>query len=168
MTAPGPAWLRWTKSIKNVANTSVLALPDRLLAGEGGLPTASICKLWKLTETDDLGSLESGSSYSAHCKRDPITGNIFNFGITHGASTKLNLYKSDPTGKIVQQATVALDGPPMLHDFVFAGKYLIFFVPPVRLKVLPVLAGISSFSDSLEWKPELGTQILVVDSKLCL
>jgi carotenoid cleavage dioxygenase-like enzyme len=28
-----------------------------------------------------------------------------------------------------------------------------------------MLAGISSYSDSLEWKPELGTQILVVDSE---
>ncbi|MEG5065323.1 carotenoid oxygenase family protein [Microcoleus sp. B3-A4] len=166
MTAPGPAWLRWTKSVKNAANTSVLALPDRLLAlWEGGLPHSLDLQTLETRGTEDLGSLESGSSYSAHCKRDPITGNIFNFGTTPGASTKLHLYKSDPTGKIVQQATVALDGIPLIHDFVLAGKYLIFFVPPLRLNFVPVLAGISSYSDSLEWKPELGTQILVVDSE---
>ena len=92
MTAPGPAWLRWTKSVKNAANTSVLALPDRLLAlWEGGLPHSLDLQTLETQGTDDLGSLESGSSYSAHCKRDPITGNIFNFGITQGVSTKLNL-----------------------------------------------------------------------------
>ncbi|MEG3930123.1 carotenoid oxygenase family protein [Microcoleus sp. T3_B1] len=166
MTAPGPVWLRWTKTVKNAANTSVLALPDRLLAlWEGGPPHRLDLQTLETQGTDDLGSLESGSSYAAHCKRDPITGNIFNFGTTPGASTKLNLYKSDPTGKIVQQATVALDGIPLIHDFVLAGKYLIFFVPPVRVKFLPVLAGISSFGDSFEWKPELGTQILVIDSE---
>ena len=166
MTAPGPAWLRWTKSVKNAANTSVLALPDRLLAlWEAGLPHSLDLQTLETQGTDDLGSLQSGSSYSAHCKRDPITGNIFNFGITHGAITKLNLYKSGSTGKIVQKSTVALDGIPMIHDFVLAGKYLIFFVPPVRVKFLPVLAGISSYSESFEWKPELGTQILVVDSE---
>jgi carotenoid cleavage dioxygenase-like enzyme len=166
MTAPGPVWLRWTKSVKNAANTSVLALPDRLLAlWEGGWPHSLDLQTLETQGTDDLGSLESGSSYSAHYKRDPITGNIFNFGTTPGASTKLHLYKSDPTGKIVQQATVSLDGLPLIHDFVLAGKYLIFFVPPVRAKLLPMLAGISSYSDSLEWKPELGTQILVVDSE---
>lgn len=166
MTAPGPAWLRWTKSVKNAANTSVLALPDRLLAlWEGGWPHSLDLQTLETQGTDDLGSLESGASYSAHYKRDPITGNIFNFGTTPGASTKLHLYKSDPTGKIVQQATVSLEGLPLIHDFVLAGKYLIFFVPPVRAKLLPMLAGISSYSDSLEWKPELGTQILVVDSE---
>ena len=166
MTAPGPVWLRWRKPIKNAANTSVLALPDRLLAlWEGGAPHSLDLQTLETRGTDDLGSLESGFAYSAHCKRDPITGNIFNFGVVPGSTTKLNVYKSDFTGKIVQQATVALDGIPLIHDFVVAGNYLIFFVPPVRLNFLPVLAGISSYGDSFEWKPELGTQILVVDSE---
>lgn len=166
MTAPGPVWLRWTKTVKNSANTSVLALPDRLLAlWEGGAPHSLDLQTLETQGTDDLGSLDSEFVYSAHCKCDPITGNIFNFGITPGLSTKLNVYKSDCTGKIVNKATVALDGIPLLHDFVLAGKYLIFFVPPVRLNLAPVLAGIGSYGDSFKWKPELGTQILVVDSE---
>ena len=41
MTAPGAFWNRWLKPIKNVANTSVLPLPDKLLAlWEGGKPHA--------------------------------------------------------------------------------------------------------------------------------
>ncbi|MCY7386173.1 MAG: carotenoid oxygenase family protein [Microcoleus sp. CAN_BIN18] len=166
MTAPGPALLRWTKPVKNTANTSVLALPDRLLAlWEGGPPHSLDLQTLETQGTDNLGSLDSGFSYSAHCKRDPISGNIYNFGITPGVTTNLNLYKSDFTGKIVQKATVAMDGIPLLHDFVLAGKYLIFFVPPVRLNLMPVLAGIGSYGDSFEWKPELGTQILVFDSE---
>jgi carotenoid cleavage dioxygenase-like enzyme len=41
MTAPGAFWNRWLKPTKNVANTSVLPLPDKLLAlWEGGKPYA--------------------------------------------------------------------------------------------------------------------------------
>ena len=164
--APGPVFLRWSKPVKNAANTSVLALPDRLLAlWEGGPPHSLDLQTLETQGTDNLGNVDSKFSYSAHCKRDPISGNIYNFGVTPGVTTKLNLYKSDFTGKIVQKATVALDGVPLLHDFVLAGKYLIFFVPPVRLNLVSALAGISSYGDSFEWKPELGTQVLVFDSE---
>ncbi|WP_293349932.1 MULTISPECIES: carotenoid oxygenase family protein [unclassified Microcoleus] len=166
MTAPGPVWLRWTKTVKNAANTSVLALPDRLLAlWEGGPPHSLDLQTLETIGTDNLGNLAGEFSYSAHCKRDPISGNIYNFGVVPGATTNLNLYKSNSTGKVVQKATIALNGLPLIHDFVLAGKYLIFFVPPVRLNFLPVLAGISSYGESFEWKPELGTEILVVDSE---
>ena len=166
MTAAGPAWLRWTKPVKNAANTSVLALPDRLLAlWEVGPPHSLDLQTLETIGIDNLGNSAGEFPYSAHCKRDPMTGNIYNFGVSIGATTKLNLYKSDATGKIVQKVTVTLDGFPALHDFVMAGKYLIFFVPPVRLKILPLLAGISSLGDSFEWKPELGTQILIIDSE---
>ena len=80
MTAPGPALLRWTKPVKNAANTSVLALPDRLLAlWEGGPPHSLDLQTLETQGTDNLGSLDSGFAYSAHCKRDPISGDIFNF-----------------------------------------------------------------------------------------
>ncbi len=166
MTAPGPVLLRWTKPVKNAANTSVLALPDRLLAlWEGGPPHSLDLQTLETIGIDKLGTLEGEFNYSAHCKRDPISGNIYNFGVIPGATTKLNVYKSDYTGKIIQKTTVPLDGIPLLHDFVLAGKYLIFFVPPVRLNLVPVVAGIGSYGDSFDWKPELGTQVLVFDSE---
>lgn len=164
MTAPGPIWNQWLKPIKNAANTSVLALPDKLLAlWEGGQPHALDLQTLETSGLDDLAALDAGAPYSAHPKRDPQTGEIFNFGIAAGMNGKLNIYKSDSTGKILQKGEVQLDGIPLVHDFVLAGQYLVFFIPPVRLKALPVLAGISSYSDSLEWQPKLGTQILVVD-----
>jgi carotenoid cleavage dioxygenase-like enzyme len=164
--APGPKWLRWLQPVKNTANTSVLALPDRLLAlWEGGPPHALDLHSLETRGTDNLGCRNWGFTYSAHCKRDPITGNIFNFGVTPGVNAKLNVYQSDRTGKILKTATVKLDGVPLLHDFVLAGKYLIFCIPPVRLNLAPALARISSYGDSFEWKPELGTQILVFDAQ---
>ncbi|MFM7407087.1 MAG: carotenoid oxygenase family protein [Cuspidothrix sp.] len=164
MTAPGIIWNQWIKPIKNAANTSVLALPDKLLAlWEGGKPYSLDLQTLETLREDDLGSLAQEQSYSAHYKQDTKTGEIFNFGVSPGLNATLNIYKSDSTGKIIQTVTHQLQGVPLIHDFVLAGKYLVFFISPVRLKLWPILVGISNYSDCLEWHPELGTQIIVFD-----
>jgi carotenoid cleavage dioxygenase-like enzyme len=163
-TAPGPIWNQWLRPIKNVANTSVLVLPDKLLAlWEGGNPHALDLQTLETRGTDKLSHLEEGTPFSAHPKRDPKTGEIFNFGVSPGLNATLKVYKSDPSGKIIQQGSVPLDGLPLVHDFVMAGPYLVFFVPPVRVNLLPTALGLSCYSDALEWQPEKPTQIIVLD-----
>lgn len=164
MTAPGGFWNNWFKEVKNAANTSVLASSNRLLAlWEGGLPHALDLKTLETLGTDNLSRLSKDRPFSAHPKIDSKTGEIYNFGISAGLNATLNLYRCDPTGKIEQQNTFSLNGLPLIHDFILAGKYLVFFVPPVRVNFLPVILGSKCFSDSMEWKPELGTQILIFD-----
>lgn len=167
MTAPGAVWNQWFKPIKNAANTSVLALPDKLLAlWEGGNPHKLDLQNLDTLGKENLGKLDDGMGYSAHPKVDSQTGEIFNFGISVGLTATLNLYKSDATGKIIKKAAHELDGVPLLHDFVLAGEYLIFFISPVRLNLLMPAMGLSCFSDSLEWQPSKGTQIIVCDRDL--
>lgn len=164
MMAPGPIWERFRKGVKNVANTSVLALPDKLLAlWEGGHPHALDLKTLETFGLDDLGTLENNWPFSAHPKRDPKTGEIYNFGLTPGKISQLHIYRSSRTGKILQHTTFPIEGIPMVHDFVMAGRYLIFLIPPVRMQLLPALFQLKSFSDALAWRKELGTQILVID-----
>lgn len=165
MTAPGLLWERWGKPVKHVANTSVLALPDRLLAlWEGGNPYGLDLEHLETLGLDALdGTLQETLAYSAHPKRDPETGDIFNFGLSPGLNSTLNLYRSDRTGKICQQAAVSLRGIPLVHDWVMAGRYLIFCIPPVQIHLLPVGLGLQSFSDAMEWQPQRGTQILILD-----
>lgn len=164
MTAPGAFWNRWLKPIKNVANTSVLALPDKLLAlWEGGHPYALDLETLETKGSDNLGGLDKGLPYSAHPSVDLHTKEIFNFGVSIGNNGTLNLFKSDWTGKIVQKAQFPLEGLPVIHDFVLAGPYLVFFVPAVRLNILPVVLGINTYSQSLQWQPQVGTQILIFD-----
>ncbi len=164
MLPPGPVWERFSKGSKNAANTSVIALPEKLLAlWEGGQPHGLDLQTLETFGLEDLGALTGGLPYSAHPKRDPQTGEIFNFGILPGKNAVLKLYRSDASGKIVQQGSLELEGVPMIHDFVLAGPYLVFLIPPVRMSPLPVLARLKSFSDALAWQPEQGTQILVFD-----
>jgi all-trans-8'-apo-beta-carotenal 15,15'-oxygenase len=164
MTATGSWWQRFGKSSKNVANTSVISLPDKLLAlWEGGLPHALDLETLETFGLENLEGLENRLPYSAHPKRDPNTGEIFNFGISYGKNAILHLYRSDRNGNLIKKNQATLAGLSMIHDFVLAGDYLIFCVPPLRMNPFPVLLNLQSYSDSLGWKPEEGTEILVFD-----
>lgn len=164
MTATGSWWQRFGKTSKNVANTSVIALPDKLLAlWEGGLPHALDLETLETYGLENLEGLDHKRSYSAHPKRDSQTGEIFNFGVSYGKNATLNLYRSDRNGKLIKKNQAALQGLPMIHDFVLAGDYLIFCVPPLRMNPFPILLNLQSYSDSLAWKPQEGTEILVFD-----
>ena len=168
MNPPGAFWERF-KPTKNAGNTSVLALSggfqsDRLLAlWEGGHPYALDPETLETRGLDDLNGLPKSLPFSAHPKRDSKTGDIYNFGVSFGKAATLNVYRVDANGTLKQKNSVELDGSPLIHDFVMAGRYLIFFIPPVRLNVVPLLLKLKSFSDSFQWKPEQGTQILVFD-----
>jgi carotenoid cleavage dioxygenase-like enzyme len=123
---PGSLWDRFTKPLKNAANTSVLPLSDRVLAlWEGEHPHALDLQTLETQGKDNLGGLASNLPYSAHPKIDPQTGEIFNFGVSLGSSVTLNIYRSDKTGQIQQQGHIPLKGIPLIHDFVLAGQYLV-------------------------------------------
>jgi all-trans-8'-apo-beta-carotenal 15,15'-oxygenase len=172
MKPTGNLWDRIGKSVKNSANTSVLALPDRLLAlWEGGAPHALDLDDLATIGIDKLGCDSPQETlrervpfnYSAHPKVDPISGHIYNFGISIGIQTHLNLYLSDRTGKVIASSQTKLPRIPLVHDFLLVGKYLVFCIPPVSIQPLPIVLGLASYSDAMQWQPELGTQILVFD-----
>ncbi|MGD2020821.1 MAG: carotenoid oxygenase family protein [Thiohalocapsa sp.] len=169
MTAPGPLWNHWRRPLKNAANTSVIALTDRLLTlWEGGGPHALDLETLDTLGLADLagpaGRLESGEPFSAHPKQDPETGDIYNFGVAiPGPKARLMLYRSGRDGRLLAKGHLDLDAVPLIHDWVMAGPYLVFLVPPVRISVLPVLLGLKSYSGAMRWCPELSTQILIFD-----
>lgn len=168
MLAPQP-WIKrlgspLQQAVKNTANTAVLALPDRLLAlWEAAPPHRLNLETLETEGLDDLGSLQPNQGYSAHPKQDPRTGEIFNFGLEAGPVSRLHLYRSDATGQICHRTAHVLDGVPLIHDMVLAGRYMVFCISPVRLKLLPALLQLQSFSESLRWKPEKGTEIWIFD-----
>jgi all-trans-8'-apo-beta-carotenal 15,15'-oxygenase len=164
--APEKIWQRWGKPVKNAANTSVLPLGDRLLTlWEGGKPYALDAETLATLGEETLG-LNKTDTFSAHHKIQPDTGEIYNFGVTFGKDAVFQLYKCAPSGKVKQRYSFTIpnfSGLPLVHDFVLAGDYVIFCVCPVRLQMLPVLLTTKSFSDTLQWRPELGTDIVICD-----
>ncbi len=162
MTSPGGWWNNLKPTFKNVANTSVLALSDRLLAlWEGGLPHILDLQTLETRGQDNLGTLANNQPFSAHPK--VYEGEIYNFGVSIGSKILLNIYKCNFQGQVIKQNSFPLAALSLIHDFVLAGDYLIFFIPPVKANLLPVLLGQKAFSDAMEWKPQFGTQILIFD-----
>jgi all-trans-8'-apo-beta-carotenal 15,15'-oxygenase len=165
MVAPIAWWQRFLNTdLKNCANTSVLALPDRLLAlWEGGSPYALDLETLATIGADDL------AQPCPMCPILPIPSKIqtqakfLTLALPTKASTALNIFKSDRHGKIIKRKSIPLPGLSPIHDFAIAGKYLVFCIPPVRLDVLPVLLKLKSYGESLVWRPQQGTKFLVID-----
>lgn len=168
MTYPGPLWKYWLKLfgqkevVKNSANTSVMALPDRLWAlWEGAKPYVLDLETLETIGKDDLGLPGPGLPYSAHPLTDVETGEIYNIGVD--PTFTIHLFRSDRSGKVIQKGALKLDSFPVIHSFAMAGPYLIFLIPPMQLQVLPLLLGSTCYADAFEWQPQKGTQIIVVD-----
>lgn len=168
MTDPQGIWHYWQTLfkrqdiLKNAANTSVLALPDKLLAlWEGGLPHALDLETLETLGIENFGQFPLDQPYSAHPLRDPITGDIFSIGVD--MQGRLHLYRSDRRGTILKHQILTLKSIPFLHSFCLAGPYLIFFIPPMKLDKLGLLLGTKAYVDAIEWQANASTKILVLD-----
>lgn len=168
---PDPIWRYWLKvlqndvPLKNSANTSVLAVPDRLLAlCEAGKPYALDLHALETLGEDDLQGLKDGQAYVAHPKVDPETGHIYNIGVTQNIpKNRLCFYHSDRTGKLLNQNAIDFGKVPFLHSFVMAGRYLVCLVPPIEMDQLAIASGLQPYGKAIKWKSEQSTQIIVVD-----
>ncbi|HTJ41571.1 MAG TPA: carotenoid oxygenase family protein, partial [Kofleriaceae bacterium] len=160
----GVPWLRRISNglrgkDKNTANTNVMWWNGRLFAlMEAGKPTELDPRtLETIGETDLDGVVQSW--FSAHPHRSARRRTTYNFGLEVGRSMRLHLYALPDGGAAQHLGALALDGGPMLHDFIATDDHLIFFVSPVRVSVPRALFAIGGFEKFFSWKPELGTEV---------
>ena len=147
---------------KNTANTNVMWWQGRLFAlMEAGKPTELDPEtLATIGETDLDGVVTSW--FSAHPHRSAKRRATYNFGLSFGRVTKLHLYALPDEGAATQLGVLDLGFGPMLHDFIATDDHLIFFVAPAKVSVPRALFGIGGFEDFFGWRPELGTEVIVV------
>lgn len=148
--------------IKNAANTSVLSWQGRLFAiAEGGLPTEmSPVDLSTLGETRLDGVIKA--TFSAHPHHVPSRRTTYNFGVRPGRVNYVDVYALPDEGRPSLLTSFPLDFGPVLHDFIATHHYLIFFIPPVRTHILPVMLGRKSLSEATTWEPQEGTRVVIV------
>ena len=148
--------------LKNTANTSVMIWQGRLYAMvEACRPTElSVEDLSTLGERDLDGAVLH--TFSAHPHYVPARRAAYNFGVRYGRRIELDLFELPDAGPARRLATLPLPGATMLHDFIATERHLVFFVPPLRLRILRQLVGLGTFGENLRWRPQEGTEILVV------
>lgn len=147
---------------KNAANTSVFAWNGALYAlFENGKPTEIDPDDLQTLGTTDFGGAIPGC-FSAHPHRVPQRRAFYNFGVRVGRQNLLDLFELPDGGAARRIATLPLPAATMIHDFIATDGHLIFFLSPLQLQVFRMLMGKGSFGENLAWRPEVGTEVVVV------
>ncbi len=146
---------------KNTANTSVMQWNDTLYAlMEAAGPVAFDSELNTIGESDLDGVLQS--PFSAHPHTIPQRNASYNFGVAWGAGGKLCTYEMKQGGGARMINSLKLKYPVMLHDFMATENHMVFFVSPARFKIANLTLGLGDAADFLAWRPEDGTEVIVV------
>jgi all-trans-8'-apo-beta-carotenal 15,15'-oxygenase len=159
---------------KNAANTSVVMHAGRLHAlWEGGLPHRLDPVTLDTLARDDLdGMLRNDRSlldrlmtpelpYSAHPRLDPVTGDLYNFGVVAGREPALMLYQLGPTGACVRRERLVLPAMAFTHDFTLTANHRVFFLTPTAFDLPGFVLGLRPPAHTLRARPG-PTEILVL------
>jgi len=143
----------------NVANTSLVLEDDRILAlWEGGAAYAVDAATLATRGREDFGG--KVAAFSAHPKRDPDTGELWNFGLDYGLRCTITPYRL-ARGTLAALPRIVLPYPVINHDFVLTRHHLVFCVGPVLSDTLGFLLGARSLDASLRWDPGKPTLVVV-------
>mmetsp|Transcript_2446 Transcript_2446/g.5812 ORF Transcript_2446/g.5812 Transcript_2446/m.5812 type:complete len:571 (+) Transcript_2446:47-1759(+) len=152
----------------NPGNTSVIRWDDHLLAlCEGGLPfvidPGSLETLGEELFTDASGV----QMFSAHPKRDPDSGQLFNMGLKIGAQPALEVFKCSTDRRLLKSATISLEALSFVHDFAITEKYVVLIIPPWVASTNGLVQSLykGPLGQFFEWKEELGTRLLVLSKE---
>lgn len=127
---------------KNAANTNVVPYAGRLWAlWEGGRPHTLDPQSLQTHEEESLdGALGAMGMFSAHPHRDPVTGEMVNFGPKFGPTNAVQPWRIDARGRAKPLGRVRVDKPFTLHDFGVSASKLVFLGGPYYMD-LGLLAG---------------------------
>ncbi len=149
-------------------NVSIYPWQGRVLAfGEQGLPVALDPLTLETIGPHDFGrraAITPVTPFSAHPAFDPVSGEMWNFGVSFAADRpQLQLFRFAASGELLMRRRLPLEHPVSVHDFSLSPRFAVFYLSPYLLDVRPLLAGQATVLDCLEWRPELGTTLLIID-----
>ena len=139
----------------NAANTAVMLAGDEVWAlWEGGSPLAlsasDLSTRRFVTLRDDL----KGMPFQAHPRYDP-DGTVWNIGLNGG---KAVVWRLNADRSLNAASVIDLPRACFMHDFTATARHLILVLQPwvFDRHGMP-------YASQFAWRPELGTQILVLD-----
>ncbi len=107
-------------------------------------------------------SLKEGQWESAHALVDPATKETFNYFIRFGRHSSYVIWKmTDPHRKLV--AEIPVDEPAYMHSFALTEHYVVLVEFPFVVNPLDLLLKKKPFIMNYKWKPERGTNFIVVE-----
>lgn len=114
--------------LRTSANTTPVVLAGKLYAAkEEGLPYEIDPNTLATIGVSDFGGEWASQTFTAHPKRDPVTGETFAFGYeaTGLASNDVYLYSFDAAGKITWEVRFEVPYSSLLHDMAITENYVV-------------------------------------------
>lgn len=154
-TAPGRGARLTGPDDANAANTSVIMAGGELWAlWEGGSPTALDPASLETRGFKTLRPDLKGMPFLAHPRVQP-DGTIWNLGLSGRHAI---VWKLAADGALQKAEMIDLPRASYMHDFTATARHLVILLQPW------VMEGFKMpIARSMAWRPELGTQVLVVD-----
>ncbi len=139
----------------NAANTSVILAGGELWAlWEGGSPLAMDPRTLETRDFKTLRPDLKGMPFLAHPRIDP-DGTIWNLGL---AGRQAMVWRLDPDGGLKDAQVIALPRASYMHDFTATDRHLVILLQPWIQESFRM-----PYASNMSWRPELGTQVLVID-----
>jgi len=111
---------------------------------------------------DFAGSWPAGTTFTAHPKRDPATGDVFAYGLTMALFPELVLARYPAGGKGFEiLSRLRLGGFYPVHDFMLTETYIVVALPPVYISMWGMLRGQSSVAENIVAEPHKPLRIIV-------
>jgi all-trans-8'-apo-beta-carotenal 15,15'-oxygenase len=150
--------------IRSEAGVTVYPRNGRLYAfGEAALPYELDPETLATVGESRLGLPDGFTTYAAHAKIDPLTGEWLHFGVWYGPTPMLHITVFDRNGGLRMHRAIPLPRYVYMHDWFVSDRHLIFNLHPVEFAFWGFLLGRRSMTDSLHWRPEQGNLVMVVD-----
>ncbi|RBP78105.1 carotenoid cleavage dioxygenase-like enzyme [Shewanella putrefaciens] len=142
----------------NVANTSLLPRHGELLAlWEAGSPYRLDAQTLSTLGVKSFGDKFKGLPFSAH-PLDDGQGGLWNFGVWYVGGEKLLLvYQVAADDSIARMEVIELPQASYLHAFAQSENKLVFYISSC------VYEEGETYIDAFKWRPELPSQLLVID-----
>jgi all-trans-8'-apo-beta-carotenal 15,15'-oxygenase len=165
--APGGILANIGKSVENQAGVTVMRWNRSLYAfDEAKLPYQMDPETLETVGLSDLGDKERKTGYHAHWKRDGHNGDLLLFGMGFGRRTTIEITILDKEGGLKRHFKVDVPRRVYIHDWLATERHLVFVLHPGLLPLSGLIRwmlGLTRPASIIEWKPEMGNLIVIVD-----
>jgi len=111
-----------------------------------------------------LGLPDDDASPKPHAKCIAENGDWLFASTRYGAKgMQIDVVRHRRDGTRVATPTVTAPRVGYLHDFAATNRHAIFTLEAVEIHALRFMAGLASFTECIEWKPELGNIVVLID-----
>jgi carotenoid cleavage dioxygenase-like enzyme len=130
---------------RSTANTHIINYGKWLLALKEDSPPAALdlLTLETIVPTYTFDGKLPSKTFTAHPKRDPLSGNLVAFGYeAEGFGSKVvSMFEITPQGAVIWNAKIEVPYVGMLHDFAVTQKHVVFYVIPLAFDEAQIQAG---------------------------